>query len=101
MSEVHGVQPIEVSDEQRAIIERVSRFIIRFGLTVPAILALESLRPLSFVGSQFMYLLSPAVTTFLSERDWDAMAKLLEQRGGVEYVLQVLEDLDRKQRAAA
>jgi hypothetical protein len=101
MSSLRGVQPIEVSDEQHAIIERVGRFIVRLGLTVPAILALESLRPLSFVGSQFMYLLSPAVTTFLSERDWEAMAKLLEQRGGIEYMLQVLEDLDRKQRPAA
>ena len=70
-------------------------------LTVPAILALESVRPLSFVGSQFMYLLSPAVTTFLSQRDWDAMAGLLEQRSGIEYVLRVIEQLDRQEQTAA
>ena len=92
---------LQVSEEQRAIVERVSRFIVRFRLTVPAILTLETLHPLSFVGSQFMYLLSPAVTTFLSKQEWDAMAGLLEQRSGLEYVLQVIEQLDHEARAAA
>jgi len=92
---------LQVSEEQRATVERVSRFIVRFGLTVPAILTLETLHPLSFVGSQFMYLLSPAVTTFLSQGDWDSMARLLEHRGGMEYVLQTIERLDREQEVAA
>ena len=59
MTEVN-VKNVDVSDAQRAAVERVARFVVRFGLAVPAILALESVRPLSFVGSQFMYLLSPA-----------------------------------------
>ena len=95
------VQGVEVNDEQRAAVERIARFVVRFGLTVPAILALESLRPLSFVGSQFMHLLSPAVTTFLTEHEWNAMAKLLEQRRGVEYVLQTIERIDRDERVPA
>jgi len=90
-----------VTAEQAAATDKVARFIVRFGLTVPAILALESLRPLSFVGSQFMYLLSPAVTTFLSQKDWESMAGLLEQRSGVEYVLRVIEQLDREKEAVA
>ena len=92
---------LQVSDEQQATVERVGRFIVRFGLTVPAILALETLRPLSFVGSQFMYLLSPAVTTFLTQQDWDSMAELLEHRDGIEHVLQTIERLDREQAALA
>jgi len=96
-----NVKNVDVSDAQRAAVERVARFVVRYGLTVPAILALESVRPLSFVGSQFMYLLSPAVTTFLSKPDWDAMAALLEQRSGVEYVLRVIEQVDREGRTAA
>ena len=41
-----------VSEEAAAAVDRVARFVVRFGLTIPAILALESMRPLSFVGSQ-------------------------------------------------
>ncbi len=92
---------LQVSDKQRETVERVARFIVRFSLTVPAILALESLRPLSFVGSQFMYLLSPAVTTFLTQKDWEEMARLLEHRSGVEYVLEVIERTDREGQVAA
>ena len=57
----------------------------------PAVLYLESMRPLSFVGSQFMHVMSPAITTFLSTSDWDALAKLLEDRRGLEYLLTRIE----------
>ena len=93
--------PLEVSPEQAAAVERVAGFVVRFGLTVPAILALESIKPLCFVGSQFMYLLSPAVTTFLSGPDWDSMAQLLEHREGMEYVLRAIEQADLKLADAA
>ena len=45
--------------------------------------------------------MSPAVTTFLPGKDWDAMAKLLESRQGMEYVLRTIEELDRKDKVAA
>ena len=88
------VPGLAVTPAQAAAVERVSRFIVRFGMTTPAILALETVRPLSFVGSQFMHLLSPSIGAFLSSREWDAMAHLLENRKGVEYVLQVIEQAD-------
>jgi len=88
------VEGLKVSADQRAAVERVARFIVRFGMTIPAILALETVRPLSFVGSQFMHLLSPSVGAFLSSGEWDAMAHLLEDRKGVEYVLRVIEQTD-------
>jgi len=88
------VEGLDVTAAQKAAVERVSRFIVRFGMTVPAILALETVRPLSFVGSQFMHLLSPSIGAFLSNEEWDAMAHLLENRKGLEYVLKVIEQTD-------
>ena len=56
-------------------------------MQVPAILSLESMRPLSFVGSQFMHLLTPSLGAFLTVTQWEAMAALLEEREGLEYVI--------------
>lgn len=83
-----------VSAEQEAAVSRVARFIVRFGMTVPALLALETVRPLSYVGSQFMHLLSPSIGAFLSATEWNAMAALLENRKGLDYVLRVIEQAD-------
>jgi len=87
---------LEVSAEQDAAVDRVARFVVRFGMTVPAVLALESVRPLSFVGSQFMHLLSPSIGAFLTLPEWDALARLLEDRRGLEYILRRIEALDRE-----
>jgi len=87
-----------VSELQASAVDRIAQFIIRFGMTIPAILALESIRPLSFVGSQFMYVLSPSIGTILSRTEWDAVAKLLEDRGGLDYVITRIETLDAEAR---
>ena len=76
--------PLKVTPEQAAAVDKVGKFIVRFGMTVPAILALESVRPLSYVGSQFMHLLSPSIGAFLTVPEWDAMAHLLEDRRRLE-----------------
>ena len=89
---------LEVTEQQAAAVDRVAQFIVRFGLTVPAILSLESMRPLSTVGSQFMHLLSPAITTFLMAGEWDALASLLEDRRGLEYILDRIEAVDSEAR---
>ncbi len=89
--------PLQVTDAQAAAVDRVARFVVRFHLTVPAVLALESIRPLSFAGSQFMHVLSPSITVFLSTEDWDQLAHLLEDRRGLDYMLARIEALDAEQ----
>ena len=85
-----------VPTEEAAAADRVAQFIVRWKLTVPAILSLESMRPLSFVGSQFMHVLSPSITTFLSVDDWDRLARLLEDRRGLEHLIRCIEQLDER-----
>ena len=88
------VPGLEVTPAQRDAVDRVARFIVRFGMTVPAILALETVRPLSFVGSQFMHLLSPTIGAFLTTTQWHDLATLLEDRRGLEYMLRRIEQID-------
>lgn len=80
--------------EQRAAVDRLARFAVRFGLTVPAILAIESMTPLAYSGSQLMHLLTPSIAVFLSPVDWEALSTLLEHRRGLEVVLRRIEQLD-------
>ena len=83
--------PLQVTEDQKRAVARLVKLIKRFGLTTPAILFLESMSPLSFVGSQFMHVMSPAVTTLLPVAEWDHLAHLLEDRRGMEYVISQIE----------
>ncbi len=85
---------VDAADD--AAVERVARFIVRWNLTIPALLTLESMRPLSFVGSQFMHVLSPSITALLSADDWDRLAHLLEDRRGLDHLIRRIELLDEQ-----
>ena len=86
----------EVTPEQTASVDKVASFLVRFGMTTPALFTLETMRPLSYVGSQFMHVLTPAMSTFLTSNAWEEMAELLEDRRGMDYVLERIEKADRE-----
>jgi hypothetical protein len=52
------------------------------------------MRPLGFVGSQFMHMLTPSIGVFLTSDQWNALASLLEKRSGVDVILNRIEELD-------
>ncbi len=83
---------VPLTELQDQAVDRVARLAVRFGLTVPAILLLESVRPMSFVGSQAMLALSPFVNVLGSRAEWDALQTLLEDRRGIEVVIRRIEE---------
>ena len=86
----------ELTSDEQAAMDRVAKFIVRFGITVPAVLWLESMRPLAYSGSQFMHILSPAISTFLPVHQWDALAELLEERDGIDALITHIETVDQE-----
>lgn len=83
-------------EAERQLLERAARAVVRRRLTVPAVLALESLRPLSFIGSQALLVLSPIMSLALSTRDLQTLYRLLEKRTGIERLLDLIEEYDRE-----
>lgn len=92
-------EPLKITPLQEASVEKVTAFLVRFGMTTPALFTLETMRPLSYVGSQFMHILTPAISTFLTSEAWNAMADLLEDRRGMDYVLERIEKADRERKS--
>ena len=85
-------QGLSISPGQQRAVARIVRFVTRFGLLTPSILALESVRPLSVVGAQSMHLLSPMAAVLSPMRGWDDLACLLDDRRGLDYLLNRLEN---------
>ena len=63
-------------------------------MTVPAILTLESVKPLSFVGSQALYFFEPMVRAFFTVPDYERFAALVERRDTLEALLVKIEQRD-------
>jgi hypothetical protein len=72
--------PAPRTEEDEQLLDRISAGVVRYGMTVPAIFFLESSKPLSFVGGQFLHFLSPIVHSLFDAREIDRLASLLERR---------------------
>jgi hypothetical protein len=81
----------ERTDRQRALLQTVADKLIARRLEAPAILLLESIKPLSFLASQGLIVLGPLLQSLLSVQDYDLFTEALEDRQNVEWLICKLE----------
>lgn len=61
------------------------------GMVAPAILFLETFKPLAFLGAQLLWFAQPFLALGLSETDVRDLAQLIEESEGVEALIARLE----------
>jgi GTP1/Obg family GTP-binding protein len=84
----------ELTPQQEEILLKIARKVVHWKMSVPAILFLESVKPLNYVGSQMMAFFAPFVETLFSWKDYDEFRKMMEERETIERLLQKIEKLD-------
>jgi len=85
-----------LAPEDVELLDRAATAVVQRRMSGPALVVLESLRPLNYVSSQCMVFLEPLVGSFVSTCDYDRMAHMLEHR----ETLQVLIDTIATREAA-
>ncbi|MBU1357105.1 MAG: hypothetical protein KJ620_11115 [Candidatus Edwardsbacteria bacterium] len=82
----------EVSPERaKELLAKIANQVVKRKLSVPAIMFIESVKPLSFVGSQVLIFMQPIVQAFFNRKEYDEFAVLMEDRDNVELLLQEIE----------
>ncbi len=79
------------TEEDLALLDKVAGFVVRKGMATPAVLFLESMSPLNFVGSQVMVFLQPILTTFFSTQEYEHLAEILERRESIGVLVERIE----------
>lgn len=80
--------------EHREIMDRFAAKIVDWRMTAPAILFLESAKPLSFLGNQALIFFQPIVQSIFSFKTYDEFIEILEERENIEYLLLKMEELE-------
>ncbi len=93
------LKPLAESDRQ--ILETVARRVVELHMEVPAVLALESVRPLSLLGSQALYFFEPVLGSLLHWPHYRRFAELIEDRDVLEHLTRTIEGLAQQSRAGA
>ncbi len=82
------------SDDERALLDKVAKKVVEWKMAVPAIMTLESVKPLNFIGAQAMIFFEPIVQSLLNLKDYDTFRGMLERRESVEALLLRIEHFD-------
>ncbi len=80
----------EFDEGEHRIAERLADFVVRRRMTAPALMALESGRPLSFIGSQVLVFLAPFATFLFSSQEYERLTRVLEKRRGVDLIIDAI-----------
>ena len=81
----------KLEDDDTVLIRKLADFVIRRNMSVPAVMFLESVRPLNFVGSQAMVFFKPILSRFFSRVEYDRITIILEKREIVDLLIREIE----------
>lgn len=82
--------PLELSDDDRAVLNRVARMLARRRLTSPALMLLEMSRPINFIASQFLVFMHPFATALLNPAEYGRFTRILEHREGMDALIDAI-----------
>lgn len=69
-----------LSVEDAALLERVADAVVKRKMAAPAVVFLESLGPMSFLGSQALHFFTPLIDLAFNAKEVSQVAHLLERR---------------------
>lgn len=93
--------PAEPTPEQKSAVDKICAEIVRRHLTTPALLFLETSRPLNFLGAQAMHFFMPVISVLTESHSPRHFAEFLSQRGSVDYLCRRIEDYEAEADAKA
>jgi hypothetical protein len=83
-----------------ALLAKIAKAIVEREMTVPAIMLIESVKPLSFLGNQLLIFLNPIVSLVISSKDYYTFVRMIEDRDNVEKLLVAIEEENARVDAA-
>ncbi len=72
--------------------KRIAHKIVERDLTVPAIIFLESIKPVSFLGSQMLVFANPIISLLVQSGDYYRFVRMIEDRENVEKLTVAIEE---------
>ncbi|HYM81150.1 MAG TPA: hypothetical protein VEY91_07030 [Candidatus Limnocylindria bacterium] len=86
--------------EDRALLERLAARVVELHLELPAIVTLETAKPLSFLAGQTLTFFEPMVQSLFRFDGYRRFADLVERREALELLARMIEDQAEQARQA-
>ena len=91
-----GGEPIPA--EEYRVLDKLAEKIVEWRMAAPALMTLETSKPLNYIASQGMVffgpIIDPMVQMFFNFHDYDILRQALERRSNIENLMQMIERYD-------
>ncbi|NUN48592.1 MAG: hypothetical protein HUU15_07170 [Candidatus Brocadiae bacterium] len=84
--------------KEQELLEKVARGVVARGMTAPALLFLESMRPVSYLSGQTLLFFGPMLELVLKREEVERASRLLERRDVLEMIAVRIEALEAEKR---
>ena len=84
------------TSKEQYLLDTVARKIVERGLSAPAVIFLESTKPLNVVGCQALNFLEPFIQSVFSITNYNEFIKLMENRSNIEELILKIETLEEE-----
>lgn|GEM_PF-1625210 len=74
------------------LVAKIAKAVVDREMTAPAIMLIESMKPLSFLGNQLLIFLEPMVSLVVTSKDYYRFVRMIEDRENVEKLLVAIEE---------
>lgn len=83
-------------EEEQLVLDKLARKTVQWGpgMTVAAIMTLESMKPANFIMSQVLVFFEPIIQSVFTIKDYDTFRSALEKRETIEILIQKIEAYD-------
>ena len=86
-----AIEAAKFADNDIALIRKLADHVVKRNMSMPAVMFLESVRPLNFVGSQAMVFFKPILSRFFTREEYDKLATVLENREVIDLLIKEIE----------
>ena len=94
-----AADPAALPEADLALLDRLATRVVELHMEVPAILMLESTRPLSLLASQTMIFFEPIAQSLFHIPDYRRFAALIERRDAMELLTRTIEEKAERARS--
>jgi hypothetical protein len=82
----------DTQEDYELLAKKIARKIVERDLTVPAVMFFESIKPLSFIGSQMLVFANPVVSLIVQSGDYYRFVRMIEDRDNIEKLTVAIEE---------
>ncbi len=87
-----------LDDKSIEILRDIAKFVVKKRLETPALMFLETFRPMNFIGSQLMAFFEPFIGSFLKSKKYEDLIEILNDRRSISSLIDLIEDEMKKRK---